>query len=171
MLEFENLSLSHGDFVRPFLEKGRTGLCDPTIGGVMMWRNHFHTQLAYDGDCLYFRCPISSEHLVYTPPIGDLAHGVEAIVAQETASGRDAVFFSVGEEDRASILALLPDYVAEPQRDSFDYVYLKEKMISFSGKKLSGQRNHRNYFLNHFPNWHFEEITADNLPLAREMLT
>lgn len=44
-----------------------------------------------------------------------------------------------------------------------DYVYLREKMVSLSGKHLQPKRNHINKFEKLYPEYQFEEITDANL--------
>lgn len=44
------------------------------------------------------------------------------------------------------VLRLFPGYCACPAPESYDYVYLTEKLIAFSGKKLQKKRNHLNAF-------------------------
>ena len=52
-------------------------------------------------------------------------------------------------------------FQVEYDRDVADYVYLSERLISLSGKKYHGKRNHINRFKeNH--EWTYEPITDDN---------
>jgi hypothetical protein len=78
-------------------------------------------------------------------------------------TGEELSFCSVAEADKDLILSLFPSYVATDHRDWSDYVYLAEKLRTLSGKKLSGQRNHRNFFIKQYPDWSFEEITSNNI--------
>ena len=61
------------------------------------------------------------------------------------------------------LLELLPGYIARANRDWFDYLYRAEKLSTLAGKKLAGQRNHKNFFLKNHTDWCFEEITDENL--------
>ncbi len=168
MLEFHPLTLEQAELLQEYFKKGKTRLCDQTMGGAMMWRNCFHTQFAYDGECLYFRSEFEPGKTVFTPPVGDLETGVKRLVEHCRQEGCCLSFCSVGEEEKDRILALLPDYFATPTRDWFDYLYSVEKLSTFSGKKLSGQRNHRNFFLKNHASWRFVPLSKENVALAKE---
>jgi len=169
-LDFQTLTLHHAHQLRGFFDGGKTRLCDQTRGGVMMWRNCFQTQVAIEDDCLYFR----SEHLpgqwAFSPPMGDLLKGVRRLQEHCKETGEELVFCSVGEKEKDQILSLLPSSQALPTRDWFDYLYLSENLKTFAGKKLAGQRNHRNYFLKNHPQWHFEKVSEENLSLVKDFL-
>ena len=52
-------------------------------------------------------------------------------------------------------------------RDWCDYLYDAQDMVQFRGRRFNGQRNHIHRFQRLYPNWRFEDITADNLPELR----
>ena len=56
------------------------------------------------------------------------------------------------------------------ERDMDNYVYTTEKLITLSGKKLHGKRNHINKFKELYPNHSYEPLTADNLEKIRPFL-
>ncbi len=56
------------------------------------------------------------------------------------------------------------------ERDMDNYVYTTEKLITLSGKKLHGKRNHINKFKELYPNHTYEPLTADNLEKIRPFL-
>ncbi|MFI3213097.1 MAG: phosphatidylglycerol lysyltransferase domain-containing protein [Eubacteriales bacterium] len=61
------------------------------------------------------------------------------------------------------------EFEIEYDRDAADYVYDSEKLISLSGKKLHGKRNHINKFKENFPEWKYEAISDDNVDECRAM--
>ena len=48
-------------------------------------------------------------------------------------------------------------------RDNWDYVYLREKLATMSGRKLHGQKNHYNAFCKAHPDFTYEPITFANM--------
>lgn len=54
-------------------------------------------------------------------------------------------------------------------RDSADYVYETEKLISLSGKKYHGKKNHINKFNRLYPDWTYEKITDENVEECFQM--
>ena len=160
---FQELTLAQIPLLKDFFSRANSRLCDPTLGGSVMWRNTFHTRYAVQEDILFFRSEIAPGKWAYTAPLGDLSRGVEILLQHCGAAGEELVFCSAGETEKEEILRILPGYRAVETRDWFDYLYLAEKMESLAGRKLSGQRNHRNFFLKTHPDWRFEAIGDDNI--------
>ena len=48
------------------------------------------------------------------------------------------------------------------RRQDSDYIYLREKLATLSGKKLHSKRNHINRFIENYTDWKYESITAVN---------
>lgn len=47
-------------------------------------------------------------------------------------------------------------------RDNWDYVYLREKLASLSGRKYHGKKNHYNAFKKEYPDYVYEPIGPEN---------
>lgn len=61
------------------------------------------------------------------------------------------------------VLNLFPQYSACPAPESFDYVYLTEKLITLSGKKLQKKRNHLNAFYTQYQDrYQYETVNTEN---------
>ena len=76
----------------------------------------------------------------------------------------------VTEEKFAQLEAQFPGkYVIEYNRDQADYIYEVERMISLSGKKLHGKRNHINKFKENNPNWRYEPLSQENVSACVKM--
>lgn len=58
---------------------------------------------------------------------------------------------------------VMPGLTYEEDRDNWDYVYLREKAATLSGRKLHGQKNHYNAFVKAHPDFVYEPITMDNM--------
>lgn len=170
MLDFKPLTLEQAPLLKAYFSKGSTRICDQTLGGAMMWRNGFSTRYCEDGDCLYFQSEYQPGQFAFTCPVGKRELGLDRIEEYCKETGAELIFCSVSKEDCEAILKRFPHLSATPTRDWFDYLYLAENLRTFRGKKLSGQRNHRNFFLKNQPHWEFVPITEKNCPLAKEFL-
>lgn len=167
MLNFRKLTLSDAELLREKFRASKSRLCDMTLGGVMMWRDYFETCLALDEDTLFFRVKRENGETAFTLPIGDVRRGLMLLKDYCAAQNIPLVFCTVGEEEQKILLDWAPNAKCEETRDWFDYVYEKEKLLTFAGKKLAGQRNHRNFFLREHKDWTFEEITPENTEEVR----
>ena len=162
MIDFKKVTREDIPLLKRFFLRDKSRLCDRSLGGAVMWRESFGTFYAVVEDILFFRCVISDENIAYTAPIGDMKRGIALLLEHCKECGEELVFISVGEEDKNKILEILPEFSAVETRDWFDYLYFAENLKTMAGKKLSGQRNHRNYFLKTYPDWQFEPVSKEN---------
>jgi hypothetical protein len=54
------------------------------------------------------------------------------------------------------------EFIYIPDRDNYDYVYRTADLSEFKGRDLHKKKNHLNYFLNHFPEYRYDEMTEDD---------
>ena len=170
MIRFEKLTLAQAPLLKCYFLEDKSRLCDRSLGGVLMWRGSFQTEFAYEEEILYFRSKIGADCWCYTVPMGNVEKGVKRLSDHCKETGEVLRFCSVGEEEKDVLLSLLTEHTAVATRDWFDYLYLAEKLATFSGKKLSGQRNHKNFFLKTHTDWSFEPLGEKNLPEIKEFL-
>ena len=161
MICFEELQLRDSERLYPFFERFKRHICDFTVGGLMMWRGSYRTQVAIEDDTLYIRAFVNGEtQFTFLGP--DEIHAVARIMEHCDQTGEHFELCSITQR----VLERINSYYrlnAEPQRDLFDYVYDADSMISLSGRQYNGQRNHINRFKRSFPDWTFEEISDKNL--------
>ena len=171
MMDFQPLTREALPLLRKVFQENTSLLCDRTAGGVMMWRKRFCTEYFFDGETLYLRSSFGNDGFSYALPLGNTEKGIERLRDYCAAQGEFLQFSGVTEEEQALLLTFFPDKTATAQRDWFDYIYSTQSLMTFSGKKLSAQRNHRNFFLKNYPDWSFEPITRENLFCAKDYFT
>ena len=54
-------------------------------------------------------------------------------------------------------------------RDGGDYLYEIERLAELRGKKLQQKRNHINRFLERYPDWHTQPISAENMDACKAL--
>ncbi len=83
------------------------------------------------------------------------------------AEGFDLRIVSLSAEEKAFLEDLFPNQMEFHHDEDFDeYVYLKDKLITLSGRALHKKKNHMNYFLKTFP-YTVKTITPD---MAEEVM-
>lgn len=101
----------------------------------------------------------------YLQPFGgrdeDLLKLIEAIRTSE--EGKPFEMHGIYDFTRERFERVLPGLVYEDDRDNWDYVYLREKLASLSGRKLHGQKNHYNAFCKAHPDFVYEPISFANM--------
>ena len=165
---FEPLTFEHISILRDYFSRSRTRLCDQSLGGAMMWRKSFETKIALEDNILYFSSRLSDNLWAFTMPLGDEQKGLDRLAEHCSATGERFLLTSVSEEEKERICARFLNASAQAKRDWFDYLYDAESLSTFRGRKLAGQRNHRNFFIRQNPEWRFEKIGASNLGMARD---
>ncbi len=169
MLEFEKITLESAPILRPYLQKSVNRLCDFSVGGTVMWRNAHNIQYAIYEDALYMKLNVYDGKTVFTRPIGKpFAETYENLARFCAATGDKLVLINVSNEEKNELVRMFPEAEVVFERDFSDYIYLREDMASFKGKRYSGQRNHINRFMNENANWQFEEIGHHNLAEIKE---
>jgi hypothetical protein len=93
------------------------------------------------------------------------------LMADFKERGKPFVLMSLSQKmlDLLKEFDMLDLFLQDNRRDFADYVYLREKLISLSGKKLHGKRNHFNYFENNF-SYELLPITDENEGACRDKL-
>ncbi|SJZ42510.1 hypothetical protein SAMN02745191_0564 [Anaerorhabdus furcosa] len=98
----------------------------------------------------------------------------EAIVKAKSIFDHYGVKFVLScftKEAMDKVLMIYPEYCACPARESYDYVYRVEKLMSFSGKKLQKKRNHLNAFYKDYENrFVYEAMNKENVVECKAFL-
>ncbi len=168
MLEFKKMTLESAPEVLPYLKMSQNRLCDNTLGGTLMWRDAYDVSYAVDDGALYIKMRLSDGRTAFALPLGKSAEEtVPRLSEYAEKTGERLIFATLSNEEKNQLLKMFPEAVAVFDRDYSDYIYLREDLAFFAGKKYSGQRNHINRFLKEQDDWSFEEIGEDNIPEVR----
>lgn len=165
---FHKVTLEDRDAVLRHVQNSPYQNCDYSFSNLYGWAEVYGTEVAFHKGMMLvrFKNP-SQERQAYLMPVGDgdlkgvlldlqkdlLEKGEEHIILMSvTANALDA------------LKALSPSQIKElPNRDFYDYIYLRENLATLAGKKLQSKRNHIHKFERLYPDWSYEEITADNV--------
>ncbi len=168
MSEFRPLTLSQLPEIRHDLSRDLPRTCDYSVGGVLLWRDYLQVEFAeFSGSMVYFlRLWDGTEGFqVPADPNPDLLLELREYCRK---IGMPCRFLFVPAERKDVFFDLFDSLSVSDQRDWYDYLYRKEDLITYAGKKLRGQRNHVNKFRLAYPDWKFEKATPSDLPRLRE---
>ncbi len=168
MLEFK--SISKNDFARynKYRIKDKTNASEGVFMTMFIWNEYYNLSLAENGEFLFIRFDIKGKEPSYFFPIGEgnLENAIAELSTYANSRGERLIFRLTSGENMQKLQTLYGDrFSYKESRDSFDYIYLTEKMISLSGKKLHSKRNHLNYFLENFD---YEYIKVEDEILLKE---
>lgn len=171
MIEFKEIQLQDKIWMQPLYRDANLRGCHHNFSNIFIWSKVNKKGVARVNDYIVVKIAGDSQKPYYFYPagLGDIKPVIEQMKKDARDSGHDFILDGLSPENMAELDQLFPrSFKYKKIRDNFDYVYLLDKMISLSGKKLSAKRNHINSFKkNH--QWTFEPIRADNLDECWQM--
>ncbi|MEG1631043.1 MAG: phosphatidylglycerol lysyltransferase domain-containing protein [Hydrogenoanaerobacterium sp.] len=164
MIPFKTVELQDKQWINERLRKASFKSCDYSFVNNFIWRVPNKISFA---DINGFYCLYSEDggEGAYTYPAGngDIKPVLEALMQDANERGREFILRGMTTETAKLIETLFPNkFSYENNRDYSDYIYLVEKMINLSGKKLHSKRNHIARFEDN-PDWTYEDITPQNI--------
>ena len=146
--------------------------CEYSYANIFAWRNTYRTEFAktengyifclhHDGADYYF-CPVAPKEWIKP--------AFEEIFETEREKGAGTVNFVCLPEVCARLLEETGRRAdVEAVRDSFDYIYLRDSLASFSGKALHAKKNHRNkFFALYGDSYEYRAMTSEDAALCIE---
>ncbi len=132
---------------------------------LFIWDSIYKSAIARYKDFLLF---ISGEgdgvRYLYPAGRGDKREVIEYLIQDASERKVKLVFIGLSPEAKNELSELFTGrFEFKPIRNSFDYIYESDKLITLSGKKLQSKRNHINRF-KELPDWTYEELTNDKIP-------
>lgn len=172
IIRFKKVELKDGAWIKPLIEKADPEGSHINFTNLFLWLEVFKYGVAQIDNYLIVKAQKGEEPCYFYPQgTGDLKSMLELMREDAALAGYPFNLAGISPENIEELNSLYPGkFTPKPMRDSFDYVYLLEKMVSLSGKKLHAKRNHINRFKED-NNWEFELITKDNFHEMREMNT
>ncbi|NLL69744.1 MAG: DUF2156 domain-containing protein [Epulopiscium sp.] len=171
MINFKTIEIEDKKWIDPLLVASDLSGCHQNFGNLFAWSKVHKTRVAKINDYLVVKggTEINKQGYFYPAGSGTIQPVIEEMIQDAADCGHDFILNGISPENMEALDILFPgQFSYEEVRDAFDYVYLLDKMVSLSGKKLHRKRNHINQFKkNH--QWSFEPITLENLQECWEM--
>lgn len=170
MIEFHKVKISDADFIHEKLNQMKIHGCEHCFGNIFSYSAKLKIEIADAYGCLVVKC--TGKHYVsYMFPCGDgdKKAALEFIIEDAQNGQVEAYLTSMSKEESLLFSQAFGDrFTSYANRDAFDYVYLREDLVSLKGKKYQSKRNHISYFEKN-NNWSYEEITKDNIESCLQM--
>ncbi len=164
MLEFKKISLTDKSWVDELLKFSDFRGAEYNFTNLFIWEPVFESKICRFKDFLLLTSG-TGENTRYLFPAGKGDYKEVLSVLAEDAKLKRVPFIIIGipPEMVETVKSIFPENIGvDPVRDSFDYVYESEKLITLSGKKLQPKRNHLARFTE-LLNWSYEVIDEKNL--------
>ena len=166
LLPFRPVTAADADLLRSFTMESKCMNCDMNVANLCSWQFLYHTEYAVVEGFLVLRFVLDG-HVTYMKPIGkgDLRSVLELLMADARTLGDTLRVACVCPCAQALMDESMPGaFTYTINRDKSDYLYLREKLVTLSGKKLQPKRNHISKFKRTYPNYEYRPLTPDLVP-------
>ena len=124
--------------------------CDFSFANMCSWRFLYDSEFAVVDDTLLIRFLIEDKsRIAYMMPVGkgDLSLAIQRLEEDSLRHGHPLCMLGITPEAKEQLESVLPgDFFYIPERDYFDYIYLREDLATLRGKRYQPKRNHLNNF-------------------------
>ncbi len=163
-MDFKQICIEDKMVIEKYLRSDNQGIAEHCFTSIFMWQDFYSTAYCVDEEFLYIKSKSSDkkeDYYMYPVGKGDIKVALNKLF---DSFGDDITIVSITEEQKQVIETLMPNvFNFTEQRNSADYIYLSERLISLSGKKLHAKRNFVNRFIStNEGNYSFEEIRSEN---------
>ncbi|MDP3436885.1 MAG: phosphatidylglycerol lysyltransferase domain-containing protein [Bacteroidales bacterium] len=169
MLEFKKIELKDKVWADSLLKLSDFRGAEYCFTNLFIWDGIYQSKIGRYKDFLLLRTGSAPDfRYLYPAGKGDVKEVIELMM--EDAARCDSAFTLIGvtEQTEQVLNSNFPDrFNFYSGRDTFDYIYESEKLISLSGKKLQPKRNHLNYFTSN-NNWSYEELNSSMINEIKE---
>ena len=166
IIPFRPVTAADADLLRSFTMESKCMNCDMNVANLCSWQFLYHTEYAVVEGFLVLRFVLDG-HVTYMKPIGkgDLRAVLELLMADARSLGDTLRVACVCPCAQALMDESMPGtFTYTINRDKSDYLYLREKLVTLSGKKLQPKRNHISKFKRTYPNYEYRPLTPDLVP-------
>ena len=163
MIEFRSVTRQDAGKLRAYYEHCPYGLCEYSVGTKLMWRSVLRSAWAEIAGCLVIRNQLNGRWMFEYPVVGSEGDEEAALSAIESwclEQGVPPVFSLIPECKVSRLLTRYPYLRTSDFRNWRDYVYYREDLQLFAGRRYSGQRNHIKKFYAQWPNAEFRPLTS-----------
>ena len=162
-IPFRPVTAADADVLRSFTMESKCMNCDINVANLCSWQFLYHTEFAIVEGFLLLRFLLDGK-VTYMKPIGkgDLQYVLALLHDDVCRLGDTLRVACVCPCAQALMEESMPgSFSFESDRSKADYIYLREKLVTLSGKKLQPKRNHVSKFKRLYPDYEYRPLTAD----------
>lgn len=172
MLEFKDFTIEDKELFDKYLLPYRFETSTYTFTTLLVWRKACEIQYTIYKDAMILKRMGHDGTTTFMQPLGyrkeDLRDIIGELQAYKAEHHMDYLLKDVEEPFADELREVFgEEFTIEEDRDNFDYVYDRDRLVSLSGKILHKKKNHYNYFVKNNEYRDFR-ITEDNIELIVE---
>ena len=171
MDQFQPVRRQDAAKLRKYYEHCNYQLCEYSVGTKLMWRKVLQPAWTEVAGCLVMRC-INSGGWIFDYPVpgpeGDEEAALDAIEAFCREAGVPLRYAIVPESKVCRLMTRYPYLQVSDIRSWRDYLYYREDLQLFAGRRYSGQRNHIKKFRAQWPEAEVRRLTPKDAPAVEQ---
>ena len=172
-IKFVPITINAKEIITSFTLPSNYQNCDFSFSNMCSWRFLYDSEFAVIDNFLLIRFWIENKKRVaYMMPVGNgnLRQAISLLEEDSLRLGHPLCMLGITPDAKRQLEEAMPgDFYYIPERDYFDYIYLREDLISLKGKKLQPKRNHINKFKSLYPDWSYESLDDSNVEECFQM--
>ena len=164
-LVFKPISIDDKKLITSFTWQSNNQNCDFSFANMCSWRFLYDSEFAVVDNMLLIRFYIEGGRVAYMMPVGegDLKKAILLLENDSLSKGHPLCLLGITPGSITSLDRLFPgDFRFIPERDYFDYIYLRDDLVRLQGKRYQPKRNHINRFKSEYE-FIYKPITSDIL--------
>ena len=170
MLNFRRATVSDFDKIRDIISEFDEFSCELTEINLLLWQDIYDFKFCILNDMLFTKNCVNGVTTFGIPFSKNMNKGLAILKEYCEEAGLKLKFFAVqGERLELFKQNVDEEFIYEPVRDSFEYIYDRETLTNLSGKKYHSKRNHISGFMRKY-RWSFERLSNENFLEVKNML-
>lgn len=166
-IPFKPIEIEDRDIITSFTIPSNYKNCDYSFANICSWRFLYDSEFAIVNGSLLIRFWIENKtRVAYMTPTGqgDLKQAIDLLEADSLEQGHPLCMLGVTPDAKEELEKAIPGgFFYIPERNYFDYIYLREDLATLKGKKYQAKRNHINKFNKKFA-YEYIPITPELVP-------
>lgn len=171
-IEFKPITLNDKEVITSYTLPSDYRNCDFSFANMCSWRFLYDSEFAIVEGFLTIRFRIEDKsRYAYMMPVGrgDLRKMIALLEEDASRHGHPLLLLGITPDAQKELEAALPgEFRYIPERDYFDYIYLREDLVNLTGKRYQAKRNHINKFKKSYP-YMYMPITPELVPECLEL--
>lgn len=171
-IEFKPITIEDKDIITRYTYQSHYSNCDFSFANMCSWRFLYDSEFAIIDNFLIIRFLIEDKsRRAYMMPVGngDLRNILQLLEEDSLKHGHPLLMLGITPDAKNKLEAVMPgEFHYIPERDYFDYIYLRDDLVNLTGKKYQPKRNHINKFIKQYQ-YEYMPITPDLVPECLEL--
>lgn len=174
-LTFHPITLEARESITRFTRCASSQICDLSFANLYGWSLKYDTSYAITEGYLFIRfASPHRSHPAYLLPLsleGNCITPALDLLEQEAKAGDyPLVVMGITPACQEKLSEVCPQaFTFLEDEGAADYIYLREKLVSLSGKSLQSKRNHINKFVKLYPDYSYEPLTTATIDECLQM--